>query len=131
MQTDPRKEYMKLYRELHYSKTRKIVTFPLVNAEFERLASFANNTDMTPNAMSKKIVVDFLLSQNDPFLSEEQKSLAREYIRISRGIANNINQLAYKANIGEFVDIKMLFNELQRLESGFNQLIAKGGCHDH
>lgn len=131
MQSDKRKEYIKLYKEFHYAKTRKIVTFPLMISEFERLASFVKNTDMTPNTMSKKIVLDFLLSQNDPFLSEEQKTFVREYIRISRGIANNINQLAYKANIGEFVDIKMLFNELQRLENAFNQLIAKGGYHDH
>jgi hypothetical protein len=55
----------------------------------------------------------------------------REYIRISRGVANNINQLSYRANIGEYVDVNILLGELKRLEDAFSHFIANGKANDN
>ena len=49
----------------------------------------------------------------------------REYLHISRGIANNINQIAYKSNIDEIVDINILINSLKTYEEEFKKFISK------
>jgi hypothetical protein len=122
--TQEKNEYLKLYRELHYSKTRKIVTFPLLIEEFVLLQKASSSLRQSSNAFAKNIVTNFLLSYHEPIITDEQKAVIREYIRISRGIANNINQLSYRANIGEYVDVNILFSELKRLEDGFSHFIA-------
>lgn len=128
--TQEKNEYLKLYRELHYSKTRKIVTFPLLLDEFGLLQKASSSLKLSTNMCAKNIVSNFLHSYHEPIISDEQKAVIREYIRISRGIANNINQLAYQANIGQFVDVNILFNELKHLEDGFSRFIANGKAHD-
>ncbi len=128
--TKDKQEYQKLYKELHYSKTRKIVTFPLLNDDFSLLEKASGRLHQSNNAFAKNITLNFLYSYNEPFITDEQKVVIREYIRISRGIANNINQLAYRSNIGEYVDINVLFAELKRLEDSFSNFISNGKAYD-
>ena len=58
-------------------------------------------------------------------MTQEQKEFIREYIHISRGIANNINQIAYKSNIDEVIDINILINSLKSYEDEFKKFISK------
>jgi len=124
MSTD-RKEYQKNYKQYHYKKTRKVITFPLLLEEYEALQTRADKVGITVNAMSKKLVVDFLENQASSFQSTEQKQLIQEYMRISRGIATNINQIAYKSNMGETIDINILINSLKKYEDEFKKLLSK------
>jgi len=120
-----KKEYQKLYKKHHYKTTRKIVTFPLLNEDYEILKARSQMFGLTSNSFSKEILLNFLHSQQNNFISpQEQKRLA-EFIHISRGIANNINQLAHSSNIGEYIDINILAKHLKRYEDEFKAFITK------
>jgi hypothetical protein len=41
--TQEKNQYLKQYKELHYSKTRKIVTFPLLNDDYALLAKASSS----------------------------------------------------------------------------------------
>lgn len=118
------KDYQSSYKK-SYNKKNKIVTFPLSNAFFEELRRRAIILDIKTNTYAKNVVTSFL--NNEPLvqLTQEKKDYINEYIRISRGIANNINQIAYKTNIEEMIDIKILINSLKSYEEEFRKFITK------
>ncbi len=118
------KDYQSSYKK-SYNKKNKIVTFPLSNAFFEELRRRAIILDIKTNTYAKNVVTSFL--NNEPLvqLTQEKKDYINEYIRISRGIANNINQIAYKTNIDEMIDITILINSLKNYEEEFRKFITK------
>ncbi|WP_320035436.1 hypothetical protein [Halarcobacter sp.] len=118
------KDYQSSYKK-SYNKKNKIVTFPLSNAFFEELKRRAIILDIKTNTYAKNVVTSFL--NNEPLvqLTQEKKDYINEYIRISRGIANNINQIAYKTNIDEMIDITILINSLKNYEEEFRKFITK------
>jgi len=125
MGSEKRSEYQKSYKKYHYKKTRKIITFPLLLEEFELLKNQAEKMGMSNNKMAKEIVLNHLGSQPQNFQTKEQLDLIKEYMRISRGIATNINQMAYSSNIGEMVDINILIASLKNYEDEFKTLVSK------
>lgn len=120
-----RTEYLKNYKHYHYERTRKIVTFPLLTDDFEALKIRADALDMKATKLAKEVVLNFIENSSNQFMTKEQWELVHSYIRISRGIANNINQIAYKANIGEYIDVNILISALKKYEDEFRLLIAK------
>ena len=120
-----RKEYYKTYQKFHYQKTRKMVTFALLNAEHQKLKANADKIGMTANSLSKQILLNYLENLPNTFQTTEQKKLIQEYMRISRGIATNINQMAYNSNIGQTVNINILINSLKAYEDEFKKLLSK------
>ena len=122
---DPKKQYQKNYKKYHYGKTRKIVTFPLLLSDYSELKQRAIKMDITANKMAKELVLDFLENKVHNFQSKEQKDILQEYMRISRGIATNINQMAYSSNIGEIVDVNILISSLKQYEDEFRFLLSK------
>lgn len=120
-----RTEYLKNYKQFHYERTRKVVTFPLLMEDFEALKIRADALDMKATKLAKEVVLNFIENSPNNFMTKEQWELVQSYIRISRGIANNINQIAYKANIGEFIDVNILISALKKYEDEFRLLIAK------
>jgi len=120
-----KKEYLKNYRKYHYYKTRKIVTFPLLNNDYEVLKKQADKSEITVNKLSKEIVLSYIENNSINILTTEQKKYIQEYMRISRGIANNINQIAHNSNLGEYVDINILINSLKKYEDEFKNFILK------
>ena len=125
MSTEKRSEYQKSYKKYHYKKTRKIITFPLLLEEFETLKIKADKVGISSNKLAKEILLNHLDSQPQNFQSKEQLELIKEYMRISRGIANNINQIAYSSNIGEMVDINILIGSLKNYEDEFKALVTR------
>jgi len=120
-----KKEYLKNYKKYHYHKTRKIVSFPLFCEEYEVLLARAEKSSLTANSMAKQLVLNFIENRNDSFISTAQKKMISEYMRISRGLANNINQMAHASNIGEVVDVHILIQSLKQYEDEFRNLVAK------
>ena len=120
-----KKEYLQNYKKFHYSKTRKIVTFPLLLGDYQILFDRANKSSITSNTMAKEVILNFLENKPSTFISLQQKELLQEYMRISRGIATNINQMAHSSNIGEVVDINILISSLKKYEDEFRSLISK------
>lgn len=119
-----REEYMKYYRQ--YYKTKKsIVTFAIDNNEFDKLKKFALSKDMSVNSLAKEILSHFVDTTKNISLSIQQEEIIKDYIRVNRGIANNINQIAFKTNIGEYIDINILLKSLKDNEDKFKALIQK------
>lgn len=118
------KNYQNEYKR-KYNQNNKIVTFPLSNAFYEELKRRAIILDVKTNSYSKNIVTTFLNNNVPNTLNKEQKEFIKEYIHISRGIANNINQIAYKSNINEVVDINILISSLKTYEEEFKKFITK------
>ncbi|WP_297439977.1 plasmid mobilization relaxosome protein MobC [Sulfurimonas sp.] len=116
--------YQKEYKKSYNSKN-KIVTFPLSTAFYDELKRRAIFLDLKTNSYAKSIVTSFLNNNTPQTLSIEQKEFISEYIRISRGIANNINQIAHKTNMTEQIDINILINALRQYEEEFKKFIAK------
>lgn len=126
MKNMSKNEYNKLYKDNYYNKTRKIVTFPLLNTEHKILENVANKVELSPNSYAKNIVTNFLHNKEYMELSTTQKEIISSFIRQTRGVANNINQIAYQANSnGYFYNFEMLLQNLKRLEDDFKELVSK------
>lgn len=122
---EKRKIYQQNYKKYHYKKTRKVVEFPLLVDEYNELKKRADKVGVTANKLVKDLVLDYLENRPSAFLSEDQKHLLQEYMRISRGIATNINQMAHSSNVGETIDIAILINSLKHYEDEFKNLVSK------
>jgi len=118
------RNYQKEYKK-SYNDKNKIVTFPLSVAFHEELKRRAIFLDLKTNSYAKSIITTFLNNNIPKILSYEQKEFISDYIRISRGIANNINQIAHKTNMTEQIDINILINALKNYEEEFKKFITK------
>ena len=116
--------YQREYKKLYNSKN-KIVTFPLSNAFYDELKKRAVITDVKTNSYAKYIVTEYLNNNTYKVLTEEQTKYIKEYIHISRGIATNINQIAYNSNIGKQIDVSILIDALKTYEEEFKKFIQK------
>jgi hypothetical protein len=116
--------YQKEYKK-SYNDKNKIVTFPLSLAFHEELKRRAFYLDLKTNSYAKSIITQYLNNSTIKALSYEQKEFINDYIRISRGIANNINQIAHKTNMDETIDISILINALRQYEEEFKKFISK------
>ena len=119
-----KKNYQKEYKK-SYNQKNKIVTFPLSIAFYDELKRRAIFLDLKTNSYAKSIITTFLNNNTPKTLSLEQKEFISEYIRISRGIANNINQIAHQTNIDKQIDISILINALKNYEEEFKKFITK------
>jgi len=117
-------DYQTKYKK-SYNDKNKIVTFPLSIAFFDELKRRAIFLDIKTNSYAKSIITAFLNNSTPKILSYEQKEFINDYIRISRGIANNINQIAHKTNMDEQIDINILINALKQYEEEFKKFISK------
>ena len=116
--------YQKEYKKSYKTKN-KIVTFPLSVAFHDELKRRAIFLDLKTNSYAKSILTTFLNNDTPKTLSYEQKEFINDYIRISRGIANNINQIAHKTNMDKQIDINILINALRQYEEEFKKFISK------
>lgn len=118
-----RKEYQRNYKIL-YKQKNKIVTFPLSLTFYKQLKKRADFDKSKPNAYAKDIVTSFLNDTELKTLSPSQKEFISQYIHISRKVASNINQIAFRTNIGEQIDIDILIATLKRYEKEFKEFIT-------
>ena len=118
------RDYQEYYKK-SYNDKNKIVTFTLSVAFFDELRKRAMYLDLKTNSYAKSIITAFLNNSTPKILSFEQKEFINDYIRISRGIANNINQIAHKTNMSEQIDINILINSLRKYEEEFKNFISK------
>ena len=121
---DEKQTYQKEYQKQYLEKNKR-VSFILSNVFFEELRKRAVISDISVNTFSKNIITNHLNNSNFKPLNKEQEKHIKDYIRISRGIATNINQIAYKTNIDEVIDINILIKSLQSYEEEFKKFIQK------
>lgn len=117
-------EYQKNYKSKYYSENR-IITFPLKKHFYIDLERRSVFYDQSVNSYTKNIVLSYLNNENLSVITKDKQDIISEYIRISRGIANNINQIAHKANLNEIVDIDVLIKSLKHYEDEFKNLVTK------
>lgn len=118
------KNYQREYKKLYNTKN-KIVTFPLSNVFYSELNKRAVISDIKTNSFAKYVITEYLNNNTFKTLSDEENRHIKEYIQISRGIATNINQIAYNTNIGKQIDISVLINALKSYEEEFKKFIQK------
>jgi hypothetical protein len=116
--------YQENYKKL-YKQKNKIVTIPLKNAYYDELKRRSLYYDLSVNTYAKNIITNFLNEDTTSLISPAQKEYISKYIQISRGIANNINQLAHTSNIGKNIDTNILLNSLRQYENEFKNFIMK------
>lgn len=121
---DEKQTYQKEYQKQYLEKNKR-VSFILSNVFFEELRKRAVISDISVNTFSKNIITNHLNNSNFKPLNKEHEKHIKDYIRISRGIATNINQIAYKTNIDEVIDINILIKSLQSYETEFKKFIQK------
>lgn len=121
---DEKHTYQKQYQKQYLEKNKR-VSFILSNVFFEELRKRAVISDISVNTFSKNIITNHLNNSNFKPLNKEHEKHIKDYIRISRGIATNINQIAYKTNIDEVIDINILIKSLQSYETEFKKFIQK------
>lgn len=120
-----KKEYLKHYKKYHYSKTRKVISFPLLLDDYEVLADRANALNIKPTRLSKEIVLNFIENNPSAFMTPQQEAMINNYLRVSRGIANNINQIAHNTNLKTWIDTDILIGSLKQYEDEFKAMIAR------
>jgi hypothetical protein len=116
---DYQKNYKKKYNELN-----KIVAFPLKKPFYDELNRRSLYYDLSVNTYAKNIITNSLNEDTISIISPIQKEYISNYIQISRGIANNINQIAHRTNIGDTVDVGVLVKSLQHYEDEFKKFIT-------
>ena len=119
-----REEYQSEYKK-EYALKKKIVTFPLDNSFYKELSRRSKIIDSSVNSFAKNIVTTYLNNEKPIILTDYQTQQINQYIRISRGIANNINQLAYSSKGGLGVDVNILLQTLKSYEDNFTDIIKK------
>jgi len=117
-------DYQKEYKK-KYNQENKIITFPLKKPFYDELNKRSLYFDLSVNAYTKTLVTNALNEETISLISTTQKEYVAKYIQISRGIANNINQIAYNSNIGEVVDTGVLIQSLRHYEEEFTKFISK------
>lgn len=117
-------EYQKNYKQ-QYNMENRIVTFPLKKEFYNELLRKSVFYDLSVNTYCKTIVLNSLNNDTTmPLTSAEQEHISK-YIHISRGIANNINQIAHKTNINGTIDVDILIKSLKHYEDEFKKFISK------
>lgn len=124
------KDYQKDYKK-SYNNKNKIITFPISITVHNELNKRAIQWNLKINSYSKKIITSFLNNTTFTALSYNQKEFINDYIRISRWIANNINQIAYNTNINEQIDINILIKSLRQYENEFKIFITNNLIYDN
>lgn len=117
-------DYQKAYKQ-GYKQENKFVTFPVKNIFYDELRKRSFLHDLSVNSYAKTIVTNFLSTEKISILTKEKQEYISQYIRISRGIATNINQIAYKTNIGDYIDTSVLIKSLHHFEEEFKKFISK------
>ena len=117
-------DYQKTYKK-GYKLDNKIVTFPLKNIFHDELRKRSFLHDLSVNSYAKTIVTNFLSTERISVLTKEEQEYINQYIRISRGIATNINQIAHHINSGELIDTKIILQSLHHFETEFKKFISK------
>lgn len=116
-------EYQKKYKE-KYHRENKIVAFPLKKHFYNELSRRSSFYDQSVNTYAKNIVTNFLNNEASSTLTTQQQEFISKYIHISRGIANNINQIAHNTNMGNTIDINVLIKSLRHYEEEFKKFIS-------
>lgn len=107
---------MKAYRT-SYDKSR--VSLTLDNAELSIFSGIAKGESIGVATAIKQMALAY--HQNENLMSAKLEQELKELNFLVRNIANNINQIAYKSNLGSHVDVNEVLNYLRSLSERVTQ----------
>jgi hypothetical protein len=118
-------EYIRLYK-LGHQAVGKRVNVTLSDEEYQRLQDAAKEYGEAPTAHLRRLAFAALDSRR--VVSGEEEERLAELVRVVRGIANNLNQMArYSHAVRGLLDEREVGYNLQYLEETFRRFFEGGG----
>lgn len=119
-------EYLRAYRKTYRTQRKRVnVTFTL--EEFAQLERSAQEAGETVTGFVHRMSVEALSGHRTLSKGDEERFSA--FVRIIRGIANNLNQMARHSNtVRSVLDEREIGYQLEYLESATRELLARGGA---
>ena len=115
-----RQSYLKQKKQERKS-THKRVELQLSVREYQRFERIAKKEGVSVNQLVTNMAVAYRDSRY--FIPHEIKTALDTTSRLIRNIANNINQIAHRANLFEDIDEKMVFDHLAKLDQDIKQFV--------
>ena len=115
-----RQSYLKQKKQERKS-THKRVELQLSVREYQRFERAAKKEGVSVNQLITNMAVAYRDSRY--FIPHEIKTALDTTSRLIRNIANNINQIAHRANLFEDVDEKLVFDHLAKLDQDIKQFV--------
>ncbi len=117
---EKRKKYLQEYQE----KTKR-VSITLTNSEYQLLEKESKKLGVKPTTFLKQNFLNSLENKKD--ISIDDKERLKEFVRVVRGIGNNINQMAKHSNIFySILNKNKVFKNLEKLEKEVIKFTNKG-----
>lgn len=92
MTAENRNEYHKQYRKTYQNRRIGVTATP---SQYNQILSAARPDESVPSA-TLRLALERL--QEAPKIPETNEAAAREFSRLTRNVANNVNQIAYNLN---------------------------------
>ena len=118
-------EYLRQYKKEH-PPVGKRVNITLSESEYARLVEVASESGERPTTFLRNVALAALEGRR--VLAKEEEAKVDEFVRVVRGIANNLNQMArYSNSMRGMLDEREVGYQLLHMEEVFRRFLANGG----
>lgn len=118
-------EYLRQYKKEH-PPVGKRVNITLSESEYARLVEVASESGERPTTFLRNVALAALEGRR--VLAKEEEAKVDEFVRVVRGIANNLNQMARYSNaMRGMLDEREVGYQLLYMEEVFRRFLANGG----
>jgi hypothetical protein len=118
-------EYLRQYKKEH-PPVGKRVNITLSESEYARLVEVASESGERPTTFLRNVALAALEGRR--VLAKEEEAKVDEFVRVVRGIANNLNQMArYSNTMRGMLDEREVGYQLLHMEEVFRRFLASGG----
>ena len=118
-------EYLRPDKKEH-PPVGKRVNITLSESEYARLVEVASESGERPTTFLRNVALAALEGRR--VLAKEEEAKVDEFVRVVRGIANNLNQMArYSNSMRGMLDEREVGYQLLHMEEVFRRFLANGG----
>lgn len=118
-------EYLRQYKKEH-PPVGKRVNITLSESEYARLVEVASESGERPTTFLRNVALAALEGRR--VLAKEEEAKVDEFVRVVRGIANNLNQMArYSHTMRGMLDEREVGYQLLYMEEVFRRFLMNGG----
>lgn len=115
-------EYIRQYKREH-PPVGKRVNITLSEGEYEKLVEIASESGERPTTYLRNVAVAALDGRR--VLAKKEEERADEFVRVIRGIANNLNQMArYSNTVRAMLDEREVGYQLRYMEAAFREFLS-------
>lgn len=118
---EDKKEYLKRYQEDYYKKKKRI-NITISQKEYKEFKKIAEKENLKVSSLVKQMAIAY--KEEKYLIPYSIESKLSEFVRKIRGIANNVNQIAYNTNIfSGYFNTEDFFKTLKSLEDQVTEFI--------